>query len=1451
MSEAPSFCQVFPKCDFKDSPLCKAAVDKLCADKNENTLIAHLTVDSVVPDAFITAAEEGIRRAYGLSHARLELNFTSDQITDELLQYHLNHLANQYPSLQVAFQKAVLKKDNGQLQLHVAAQWMMRVKSLERELHDYLNRVAGIPLPLQLIGEEDDEKDFAKEREAELKEAAKQLAEQAASAPARANSSENESQKKPWEKKRKPDGPVYKPKNDDGEIIFGKPVERAIQRMADIDMDSGKIAMQGEVFFTDIRKLPAKGKTVFTFDMTDGSGSLRCTKVLPDEEAAPLTDNIKKGSYLMVQGMASYSQWEKDIVVSPSAVVTAKKKLRQDTAADKRVELHLHTNMSTMDGLCDTKTAVKTAARWGHKAIAITDHGVTQSFPDAMHAAEDLEKKGQEIKILYGVEAYFVNNIAKSHAVTGSCETAIDGETVVFDIETTGLNPKTCQIIEIAAIIISDGVQRESFHTYVKPDGPIPYEITKLTGIDDSMVEDAQGQEEAVRAFLAFAGDRPLCAHNASFDVSFMRAACETFQIKKEFCAIDTLEMARVLLPQLKRHKLNIIADELGFTFNHHRAEDDTAVLAKIYLHLLELLKAKAAVETVMDINRALDVAKGAEEDPRNLKSYHMILLVKNVKGLRNLYQLVSFAHLKYYRRHPLIPADVLQQYREGLIIGSACEAGELFSAVVAGKPWGELKEIASFYDFLEIQPIGNNHFMIENGTAADENQLREYNRTIVKLGAVLNKPVVATGDVHFMEPEDAQYRAILMAGMGFSDADKQAPLYFKTTQEMLDEFSYLGREKAYEVVVKNTNLIASWCEKIKAVPEDYCPPVIPGSAEEIREMADRKAKELYGDPPPQLITDRINAELNPIINNGYDVMYLIAQKLVAKSLEDGYLVGSRGSVGSSFAAYLTGITEVNSLAAHYRCPNCKHSIFPGDGKYGCGVDMPDKDCPICGTKMIKDGFDIPFATFLGFNGEKAPDIDLNFSSEYQGRAHRELIRMFGEDHVFRAGTIGTVKDKTAYGFVKKYNDERQIVMNRAEENRLVVGCTGIKRTTGQHPGGLIIVPSDRSIYEFCPVQHPADDPNTDIITTHFDYHSIDQNLLKFDMLGHEDPTMIRALEDLTGVNAREIPLDDPDTMKIFTSLEPLKIDDDGSFGKTGAVAIPEFGTKFVRGMLEITQPTTFDELLRISGLSHGTNVWLNNAKDYIENGDATLKEVISVRDDIMTYLIYRGIEPQQSFKISESVRKGRGLKPEWEELMREHGVADWYIESCKKIQYMFPRAHAAAYVMMAFRIAWFKVHLPMAFYSAYFGIRASGFDASTMTKGDGLVMETTRRLQQQEKRTAAEEDALTTLEVVHEFYRRGFKFEPINLYRSDVSHFLIEGNTLIPPFTSLPGLGEAAAKDIVAEREKGKFMSGEDIILRCPKVTKGVIETLDKYGALEEIPKSNQVDLFEMLGNL
>ncbi len=1442
--------QLFAKCDFGQSPLGRAAVTGLQADKAACRLEVDLQSEAILEKEALLAGEEGIRRSYGLKEVCLQIRYQLAELSQSALEYCRACLAAQYPSFAAAAGCVRMEACQGVLTLRSPARWMQRLEELRQPMQQLLSERLGLQIQVELEEDQQDQqadRDFEEEREQQLQEAMRQAEAEAAAA----RQAPPQRQEPRQFQRRKPEGTPFKPKQSDAAVLYGRPVERAVIPMSEINVDSGKTAVEGLVFFAEEKKLNNRGKTIYTFDMTDGSGSVRCVKVLPDDECALLTKAVKRGSYVMVQGVANYSSFERDVVLSPSAVVEAKRKTRQDAGEQKRVELHLHTCMSAMDGLTDTAAAVQTAARWGHKAIAITDHGVAQSFPDAMHAQQKLRDKGQEIKIIYGVEAYCVNNLAKSQAVKGICGVPIDGETVVFDLETTGLSPRNCEIIEIAAVIVSGGQMGRRFHTYVKPSAPVPYEITQLTGITDDMVADAPSQQEAATAFFEFMGDRPLCAHNANFDVSFLRAACEKFGIEKEFCSIDTVEMSRALLPHLKRHKLNVVAEEMGFSFQHHRADEDTQVLAKIYLRLLELLKEKAPLETVEDINRGLDVARGGEANPLNLRSHHLIILVKNLVGLKNLYQLISLSHLNYFNRRPIIPADLLMKHREGLILGSACEAGELFSAVVEGKPWNELKEIASFFDYLEIQPIGNNKFMIESGAARDEEQLREFNRIVLKLGDALQKPVVATGDVHFLEPEDAQYRAILMAGMGFSDADKQAPLYFKTTDEMLAEFSYLGRDRAREVVVENPNKIADWCEDIKPVPDDKCPPVIPGSAEEIETMAKEKAAELYGDPLPPLIQQRLDAELIPIIKNGFDVMYLIAQKLVAKSLEDGYLVGSRGSVGSSFVAYLTGITEVNALPAHYRCPQCKYSLFPEDPQYGCGVDLPDKTCPHCGVPLIKDGFNIPFATFLGFNGEKAPDIDLNFSSEYQSRAHRELIRMFGEDHVFRAGTIGTVKSKTAYGFVKKYNEERGLAPGKAEENRLVVGCTGIKRTTGQHPGGLIIVPNDRTIYEFCPVQRPADDVSTDIITTHFDYHSIDQNLLKFDMLGHEDPTMIRALEDLTGVNAREIPLDDPATMSIFTSLEALHIDDDGSFGKTGATAIPEFGTRFVRGMLEMTKPSTFDELLRISGLSHGTNVWLNNAKDYIESGDATLKDVISVRDDIMTFLIQKGIEPQQAFKMSESVRKGKGLKPEWEEEMRSHGIKEWYIESCKKIQYMFPRAHAAAYVMMAYRIAWFKVHRPMAFYSAYFGIRAPAFDASLMCKGDSLATSTAQQLQKQEKRTAAEEDMLTALEVVHEFYRRGYRFTPVDIYQSDVNKFhILDDQTLSPPLTSLPGLGEAAARDIVEERQKGKFMSTEDMLLRCPKVTKGVVETLTAAGALDEIPKTNQIDLFEMLSN-
>ncbi len=1418
-----------------------------CAvDEESCALSVRIQSDALFSEHELTEASRAICTAYALEQAALVPSYALRELDGAALEYVRAQLTARYPSLAIAFEGAAMRADGNALIFCVEIDWQFRIEALKTELTAVVQQLTGLPvrMEIQTVGDGDS---YEQRKEAELKRLNEEWTRNQQAVPQHVP---EKPKSRSFERKKSAPAEKFTPPAGDDEIIYGRPVARTQIPLSEIAVDTGKTTVSGDIFYKDVRKLGGKGKTVVTVDIYDGTGSLRGTKGLPDEEAAPLDKALKVGMRIIVQGVASFNQFEKDVILTPSCILKGKKKLRSDNAQQKRVELHLHTNMSSMDGIGDAGAALKLAASMGHTAMAVTDHGVAQAYPDAMKAAKALKKDGKEIKVLYGVEAYCTDDLQKGGAVKGHTDAALDGEIIVFDLETTGLKPSECEIIEVAALLVRGGEIAGSFHTHVKPQGVISAEITGLTGITNEMVQNSPAIEEVLPAFLAFCGERPLCAHNADFDISFIRAACEKMGIERNFCSIDTVELSRALLPELKKHKLNIVAEHFGFTFEHHRADADTEVLAKIFFRLCEKLE-QHGVRKVSEINDALAVIRdGNGAKQKREKTWHTIILVRNMAGLRTLYELISLAHLQYFKKVPIIPLSLLLERRENLIIGSACEAGQLFRAVVDGKPWSDLIKLARRYDFLEIQPIGNNRFMLQNGLARDEEQLRDFNRTILRLGDSLGIPVCATGDVHFLEPGDAIFREILMAGKGFEDASNQPPLYFKTTDEMLDEFSYLGPERAFEVVVANPNKIAALCDEIQPVPDGTYPPSVENSAEEIEGMSRRRATELYGEELPATVADRLEQELGSIIKHGFDVMYIIAQKLVAKSLAAGYLVGSRGSVGSSFVAYLTGITEVNALQPHYRCPDCRYSEFYEGVEYATGVDMPDKECPRCGAKMVKDGFNIPFATFLGFEGDKAPDIDLNFSGEYQLQAHRDTIELFGEGNVYKAGTIGTVKEKTAYGFVKKYLEERGRAAGNAEINRLVQGCTGIKRTTGQHPGGLIVVPQGRSIYEFCPVQHPADDPNSDIITTHFDYHSIHDNLLKLDLLGHDDPTMIRKLHDLSGFDPRQVPLDDKETMKLFTSLEPLQIEGDDILGHfSGAAAIPEFGTRFVRGMLEDTKPTTFDELLRISGLSHGTDVWLNNAKDVVTSGLGTLKDVICVRDDITIKLMQMGLAPKLSFTISESVRKGKGLKPEWEEEMRAHNLPEWYIGSCKKIQYMFPRAHAVAYVMMAYRIAWFKVHRPLEFYSAYFSIRAGAFDAELMTRGDAAITEKYYALKRQDKRSAVEEDMMVTLEICHEFYKRGFAFAPLDIYRSDVSGFHIEGNTLIPPLTSLPGVGEAAAQSIVDEREKGAFMSMEDMILRCDKCSRAVAETLERVGALGSLPKSNQLDLFDALG--
>ena len=1227
-----------------------------------------------------------------------------------------------------------------------------------------------------------------------------------------------------------------------GKIIMGREIKGHPMPMSELNPKAGNVVVEGKVFKCEFRELRQPGMWLALIEMTDYEGSVIVRKRMLEKDVAPLRDRVSTGMWLRVAGTMELTYDGHDMQLNPRDVTEITHEPRMDTAEVKRVELHLHTRMSNMDALTDTGSVVKLAAKWGMPAIAITDHGVAQSFPDAWHAGEG------KIKILYGCEGYFVNNIDDRIAIHGHQDIGFSDEIVCFDIETTGLKVTQEAITEIGAVRLRNGEIVETFQTFVDPERRLTPEIIGLTGITDDMLRGAPKLKDALTAFLAFAGGAPLAAHNAEFDISFIRAGCRKCSIPFEPTYIDTLILAQNLLPGLGKYKLDIVAEHLQLPqFNHHRASDDAVPVAQMLTKFFPMLEERGVTRLQQINNEMLKLRPLGSKSNRFPK--HIILLAKNKAGLKNLYQLISLSNLKYFKRVPIIPKSELIAHREGLIIGSACEAGELFRAVADHKDWEELKRIASFYDYLEIQPICNNRFMLREGAARSEEDLRDFNRTIVRLGEELGKRVVATGDVHFQEPEDEVYRHILLASKKFPDANAPLPIYFRTTDEMLREFEYLGKEKAYEVVVTNTRAIADQIENIELLPKGKLfPPRLENSREDLNRLVWDKVHELYGDEPPKLIKDRLDIELGGILGK-YDVVYMSAQKLVQRSLECGYLVGSRGSVGSSLVAYMSGITEVNSLPPHYRCPKCRHSEFITDGSYGCGADMPDKNCPECGTKYVKDGFDIPFETFLGFGGGKVPDIDLNFSGEYQARAHRHAIEMFGETQVFRAGTIGTLAEKTAFGFVKKYLEENGIQSGAAEIDRLTAGCVGVRRTTGQHPGGLVVVPDDLEIEDFCPVQHPADAEDSDTITTHFEYHCMEDNLLKLDMLGHDDPTMIRMLEDLTGVNARTIPLDDPDTMSIFTSSKVLGFENDDLLGPTGAVAIPEFNTRFTRQMLIDTQPKDFNTLVRLSGFSHGTDVWLGNARELIVSGTASVLETVGCRDDIMLYLISMGLDPKMSFKIMEAVRKGKvkkgGFQDGWVEAMQEHDVPEWYIESLAKIGYLFPKAHAVAYVMMAFRIAWFKVHEPLAFYATFFTVRAKAFDAEYCCAGLDAVKRKIREIENNKDASAVEQDLMTTLEVCYEFYRRGFHFDTIDIYRSDATKFTVTEGGLLPPFISVHGLGEAAALDTVEKRRGKEFISVEEFSMCCNKLSKTHIEQLRALGAFAGMADTSQLTLF------
>ena len=1232
-------------------------------------------------------------------------------------------------------------------------------------------------------------------------------------------------------------------KKSGGEVLMGKPIKGKAIPMVDLNPKMGVIVVEGKVFSAELRETRRPGQWCLTFDMTDYAGSVTVRRYMDEKEAKPLTGLINPGMWLRVQGTIELTRDGKDVQLRPQNIAKTVHEGRKDTSPEKRVELHLHTRMSNMDALTDTASVIKQAVAWGHPAIAITDHGVVQSFPDAWHNAG-------KIKILYGVEGYFVNNLDDRIAVHGDQDQPFNGEIVCFDIETTGLKVTTEAITEIGAVVLKNGEITDTFQTFVNPHRRLTPEIIGLTGITDAMLANAPSLKEALTAFLKFVDGRPLAAHNAPFDIGFIRAGCEKVGLDFEPTYIDSLILAQNLLPELHKYKLDVVAEYLDLpAFNHHRASDDAGMVAYMLIPFFEKMRREMHIDRIQQINNEM-LKLRPQGSKSNRFPKHIIILAKNKLGLKHLYQLISASNLKYFHRVPTIPKTELAAHREGLIIGSACEAGELFRAVADHREWGELKRIASFYDYLEIQPICNNMFMLRSGEVQSEEELRDFNRTIVRLGEELGKPVCATGDVHFQEPEDEVYRHILLASKKFSDADASLPIYFKTTDEMLEEFSYLGPEKAHEVVIDNPRKIADLVEEIELLPPGQLfPPRLENSEQELNDRVWAKCHAMYGENPPQLIVDRLNVELGSILGK-YDVVYMSAQKLVQRSLENGYLVGSRGSVGSSLVAYMSGITEVNSLPPHYYCPKCQYVEFQQDKQYGCGADMPDKDCPECGTRLKKDGFDIPFETFLGYGGGKVPDIDLNFSGEYQSRAHRHAIEMFGATQVFRAGTIGTLAEKTAFGMVKKYLEERGETASNAEMNRLTQGCVGVRRTTGQHPGGLVVVPDDMDVEDFTAVQHPADDADSDTITTHFEYHCMEDNLLKLDMLGHDDPTMIKYMEDLTGVNAREIPLDDPDTMSIFTSSKVLGYENDEILGPTGAVAIPEFNTRFTRQMLVDTQPTNFNTLVRLSGFSHGTDVWLGNARELIVSGTASVLETVGCRDDIMLYLISMGLDPKMSFKIMEAVRKGKvkkkGFEEGWEDAMREHQVPDWYIESLAKIGYLFPKAHAVAYVMMAFRIAWFKVHRPLAFYATFFSIRAKAFDAEYCCAGIDAVKRKIKEIENNKDATDVEQNLMVTLEVCYEFYLRGFHFDPINIYESDATHFRIIGDSaLLPPFVSVHGLGEAAALATVEQRKGKEFISIEEFAATCNKLSKTHIEQLKALGAFAGMAETSQVSLF------
>lgn len=1469
------FLEVFPTLQISGETkllLEGVEVTKVTSTSLRDYIKVYIRSTHLIPKHYIYQVERMIKeQLFGRDHIVIQIiesyqlseQYTPENLMREYRESILLELRTRSVVEQNMFQNAKYTFENGNiLCLRLADTIVAQGKkdAIVALLEEVFNRRFHVPIEVRIVYEQRKESKMKQNNEMRLQQEVNAIIDK---------NGTNEETKQPKEVAKKSsygnkDSYQGKKKSTDPSLIYGRDFEDETMPLSKVEGEMGEITIRGKVIEFDTREIRDE-KTIVIFSVTDFTDTITVKMFTKNTQLPDILEDVKKGVFLKIKGVTTIDKFDGELTIGS---VTGIKKTadftssRMDTSPEKRVELHCHTKMSDMDGVSETQSIVKRAHDWGHKAIAITDHGVVQAFPDANHYIEGLDKE-DPFKILYGVEGYLVDDLTE--IAVGAGEQTLSDTYVVFDIETTGFSSIKDRIIEIGAVKIQNAKTIGTFSAFINPGIPIPFRITQLTSITDEMVQDAPDVETILPQFLEFVGDAVLVAHNASFDVGFIEQNCRYQDIPHAFTSVDTVALARVLLPTLSKYKLNIVAKALHISLeNHHRAVDDAKATAEIFVKFVEMLKERE-ITTLKGINTFGSMNPNAI---RKMPSYHAIILAKSEEGRVNLYRLITMSHLTYFGRTPRIPKSEFNKYRKGLIIGSACEAGELYQAILNNKSEETIAKLVDFYDYLEIQPLGNNKFMLASERISNVNSnedLKEINRKIVKLGEAFKKPVVATCDVHFLDPDDEVYRRIIMTGKGFSDADDQAPLFLRTTEEMLEEFSYLGSKKAREVVIDNPNKIADSIEKISPVRPDKCPPVIENSDQTLRDICYSKAHSMYGETLPEIVTERLERELNSIISNGFAVMYIIAQKLVWKSNEDGYLVGSRGSVGSSFVATMAGITEVNPLSPHYYCPHCYYSDFDSEEVKaytgGCGWDMPDKVCPQCGKEMVKDGFHIPFETFLGFKGNKEPDIDLNFSGDYQSNAHKYTEIIFGDGQTYRAGTIGKLADKTAYGFVKNYYEERESRKRKCEIARIVDGCTGVRRSTGQHPGGIIVLPYGEEINSFTPVQHPANDMTTDIITTHFDYHSIDHNLLKLDILGHDDPTMIKKLEELISSDAidneydternpfiaTKIPLDDKGVMSLFANTEALGIVPADIGGcPVGCLGIPEFGTDFVIQMVVDTKPKTLSDLIRISGLSHGTDVWLNNAQLLIEKGKANIATAICTRDDIMTYLINMGVESELSFTIMESVRKGKGLKPEWEEEMKAQDVPDWYIWSCKKIKYMFPKAHAAAYVMMAYRIAYCKINYPLAYYAAYFGIRASAFSYELMCQGkeklEYYIKDYRKRF---DVLTKKEQDTLKDMCIVQEMYARGFTFLPLDIYKAKADDFQIMGGQLMPPLSSIEGLGDKAAEAVESAAADGAYLSRDDFRQRT-KVSKTVIDFMDDLGMFGELPETNQLSLFD-----